>query len=76
MCRGKASEVLAGLAGPWFKSKSGVHSGRLFSILQNMTTFGRSPLIVSGYANPLKNSYLKEALYSVINKLVFKKVMA
>ena len=30
----------------------------------------RSPLIVSGYANPIKNNHLKKALQSLMNKLV------
>ena len=34
-----------------------------------------SPLIVSGYTNPLKNSYLKEALRSLIIKQAVEKVV-
>ena len=35
----------------------------------------RSPLIISAYANPHKNSYLKEALRSLITKQVVEKVV-
>ena len=35
----------------------------------------RSPQIISGYANPIKNSYLKKALHSLIVKQAVEKVM-
>ena len=35
----------------------------------------RFPLIQSGYSNPTKNMYLKEALISLMNKLVVEKVV-
>ena len=34
----------------------------------------RDPLIVSGYANPLRNLYLKEALHSLIHKKAVERV--
>ena len=34
----------------------------------------RSPLIVSGYINLVENGYLKEALLTLLNKLVVEKV--
>ena len=35
----------------------------------------RSPLIPSGYANPAKNRFLKEALLALMNKLVVERVV-
>ena len=35
----------------------------------------RFPLVQSGYANPVKNRFLKEALLSLMNKLVVEKVV-
>ena len=35
----------------------------------------RSPLIISRYANPLNNNYLKEALHSLIEKQAVQKVV-
>ena len=35
----------------------------------------RFPLVQSGYANPVKNRFLKEALLSLVNKLVVEKVV-
>ena len=35
----------------------------------------RSPLIWSGYANPVKNQFLKEALLPLIDKLVVERVV-
>ena len=35
----------------------------------------RFPLVQSGYANPVKNRFLKEALFSLMNKLVVEKVV-
>ena len=35
----------------------------------------RFPLVQSGYANPVKNQFLKEALLSLMNKLVVEKVV-
>ena len=35
----------------------------------------RSPLVLSGYASPVKNQFLKEALLGLMNKLVVEKVV-
>ena len=39
------------------------------------TPLSRSPLIISGYASPLGNSYLKEALYSLMEKPAVENVL-
>ena len=53
----------------WFKSEGGVHTqGRIPSSLQSETPLTRSPLIVSGYTNPVQNNHLRDALKALIQK--------
>ena len=75
-CRGKASTVLAYLAGNGCKSSGGFCSeGRLFLPFKQRTRLTRFPLVQSGYANPVKSWSLTEALRSLIGKLVVEKVV-
>ena len=57
------------------KPESHVHlERRLHSPVQNKTPLVRNPLIISGYANPLRNIYLKEALHALIRKKAVERV--
>ena len=75
-CGRPSAKVLAGLALSGFKSKGSVHTkARVFPALQSTTPLSRSPVIVSGYANPVRNVQLKEALQALIQKQALAKVV-
>ena len=68
-CRGQTAKFLPDLAGPGCRSQSSsiLREGYTlpFRIRPNLT---RIPTVVSCYANPLRNSYLLEALHQLIDK--------
>ena len=57
---GSAPKLLANMVPPGRKPDSSVHlERRVHSPIQNKTPLVRDPLIISGYANPRRNLYLK-----------------
>ena len=75
-CGRPSAKVLAGLALSGFKSKGSVHTkGKVLPALQSKTPLSRSPVIVSGYADPVRNKHLKEYLLALIQNQVVEKVV-
>ena len=75
-CRGQTSKLLASLANHGFKSSGSFYPQRgLHSALKQRPILTRFPVVQSGYANPTKNMYLKEALLNLMRKLVVEKVV-
>ena len=75
-CGMPSAKVLAGLDLPGFKSKGSIHTkGRVLTTLQVRPPLARSPLIVSGYANPVKSKHLKESCQALIQKQALEKVI-
>ena len=73
--RRPSATLLADMVPPGCKSKGSVNlDGQLHSPFQIRPPLVRDPLIVSGYANPLRNLYLKEAFYALIHKKAVERV--
>ena len=72
---GRLPRLLVKMVPPWFKFKGCVHTeGWLHPPIQTQTSTGERPLIISGYANPIRNLYLKEALHELITKKAVERV--
>ena len=74
-CRGKTTQLLASLAENGCKSSGGICLERGLHPSVQRPRLTRFPLVQSGYANPVKNQFLKEALVNLMNKLVVEKVV-
>ena len=75
-CRGQTSRFLASLASHGFKSPGSLYPQKgLHLTLQTKTGSNQVPRVQSGYANPSENMHLKEALVSLMGKLVVEKVV-
>ena len=73
---GETTKFLASLEKHGCESSGSLYpQGGLHPSLQIKLRLIRFPLIQSGYSSPTKNMYLKEALISLMNKLVVEKVV-
>ena len=71
-CRGQSTKILEEMVKP--RGKSILKEGYTlpFKMRPPLT---RSPVVRSGYANPVRNRHLKKALLALIQKLVVEKVV-
>ena len=75
-CRGKTTKFLASLAGLGFESSGSLILKEGYTLpFKQRPRLTRFPLIQSGYANPKRNMFLKEALINLMTKLVVEKVV-
>ena len=74
-CGGPTAKVLAGLALPGCKQKSSLNSsGRVHPTFKEKPPLTRSPVIISGYANSVKNKHIKDSLQALLQKQALEKV--